>query len=206
MNVPAIAKKTFDQLMGQPEFASIVNFVIGHLTKITSKLSRAAFIHQMVDEYNEGIFSHPLVKELSPCRKGCTACCYTQVSVTDDEAELLAQRVLEGTEIDFKRLNIQMQAQDNTEAFYKLDYHHRKCVFLDDEGGCKVYEDRPSVCRTNMVLGDSSQCDTSVKVKPTRLVRTPKSDMVIYASFLHSKSSGALPHMLGKALQEKIDK
>lgn len=204
MNVPAIAKKSFDQLMGQPEFSAIVNFVLKHLSKLTSKIKRAQFIHQLVDEYNEEIFSHPLVKELSPCRKGCTACCYTQVSVTADEAEVLATRVLEGVEINFKLLNIQMNAENNPDEFYKMDYHQRKCVFLDEEGGCKIYSDRPSVCRTNMVLGDASQCDTSVKVKPTRLVRTPKSDMVIYASFLHSQSNGSLPYMLGSALQEKI--
>lgn len=205
MNVPAVAKKSFEALMDQPEFSAIVNFVVKHLSEISSRLSRAHFIHKLVDEYNEEIFSHPLVKELSPCRKGCSACCYTQVSVTEDEAELLAKRVLEGVEIDFNRLNIQMQAQDDSIAFFKIDHHLRKCIFLDEEGGCKVYADRPSVCRTNMVLGDASQCDTSVKVKPTRLVRTPKSDMVIYASYLNSSESGSLPHMLGKVLLKKVE-
>lgn len=205
MNVPAIAKKTFDQLMGQAEFASIVNFVVKHLENLTSKIQKARFIHQIIDEYNEETFSHPLIKELSPCRMGCSACCYTQVSVTEEEAELLALRISEGVEIDHKKLAIQMQAGDSPEEFYKIFYHERKCIFLDDEGGCKVYEDRPSVCRTNVVLGDPSQCDTTVKIKPTRLVKTPKADMVIYASYLHSKSSGALANMVGKVLQEKKD-
>lgn len=206
MNVPAIAKKTYEELRNQNEFMAIVHSVLDRLRKITSPIERAQIVHLEVESFNQEVFSHPLVEKFSPCKMGCDGCCHTQVSVTDDEAVLLAQRVEDGLVIDMARLELQAEAQNDSDAYYKIKYQDRRCVFLDDEGACRVYEDRPSVCRTNAVIGDASQCDTSVSVGPTRLIRTPKSDMAIYASFLFSRESGTLPFMLSKALKEKKEK
>ncbi len=200
MNVPAIAKRTFDQFKNQNEFIGIVKIALDHLRKLTHPIQRAKFIHEAVDEFNTDIFAHPLIQQYSPCKMGCSACCHTQVSVTDDEAILLVEKIKDGVKIDYDRLKKQMSAKDDDSAYYKLSFEERKCIFLNEEGGCRVYEDRPSVCRTNSVIGESSQCDTSNGVQKTHLVKTPQSDMIIYASFYHSKSSGALPHMVGKAL------
>lgn len=201
MNVPAIAKKTFEELRSNAELKGIVDSIVQHLLRLPTAIKRARFIHEVVDELNQEVFSHPLVQQFSPCKMGCSGCCHTQVSVTSDEAQLLIHRIESGVEIDIERLNKQMKAQDSAEEFYKLSYEERRCVFLDHEGGCKVYEDRPSVCRTNAVLGEASQCDTSEGPKATRLVKTAKADMVIYASYINAESGGALPHMVGKFLK-----
>ncbi len=201
MNVPAIAKKTYEELKNHVEFQGIVEFIVQHLMKIPHAYRRARFIHQVVDEYNQEVFGHPLVQQFSPCKMGCSACCHTQVSVTEDEAQLLVHRIDGGVEIDRERLARQMSAQDSSEAFYKLSFEDRKCIFLGENGACRVYEDRPSVCRSNTVIGEADQCDTSTSVKPTRLIKTPKADLVVYASYLHSESGGVLPHMVGKFLK-----
>ena len=201
MNVPAVAKKTFDELRQRPEYVAIIEFVLARLLKIPNGLQRARIIHKMVDEYNSEVFAHPLVKEYSPCKMGCTACCHTQVSVTEEEAQLLAHQVENGVVISQDRLLKQAQAGNSDIDFLKLKYEDRKCIFLNDQGGCNVYEDRPSVCRTNAVIGSPSQCDTSQKLQPVRLIKTPKSDMVIYASYLHTKSSGSLAFMMSKAIK-----
>lgn len=204
MNVPAIAKRTFDQFKNQTDFIGIVQIALDHLKKITNPILRAKFVHEAVDDFNADVFSHPLIKQYSPCTVGCSACCHTQVSVTEDEATLLARIIQDGLEIDMNRLQKQMKALDDDEEYYKMSYEERKCIFLKDDGACGVYEDRPSVCRTNAVIGDASQCDTSKSVGKTHLVKTPKADMIIYASFYHAKSSGALPHMIAKALGLKV--
>ena len=203
VKVPAIAKKTFDQLSHVPEFLGIVQFILDKISRVSSPLKRARIIHKSIDEFNEEIFAHPLVQQFSPCKVGCTACCHTQVSVTEDEAELLAQRIREGIEIDLELLEHQSKVSEETGTFYQLKYEDRKCVFLDDSGACSVYEDRPSVCRTNAVLGDAQQCLVSGDTQQLRLVKTSKADMVIYASFLHSKESGSLPFMVSRKLKEK---
>jgi Fe-S-cluster containining protein len=200
MNVPAIARKTFEELKDQLEYSSIVNTVVDKLSTILSSLDRARYVHQTVDEYNKEVFSHPLVMQFSPCKVGCDACCHTQVSVTADEAELLVQKINSGLDIPIERLRKQMSAGNDSSLYFNIPYFDRRCVFLSEEGSCRVYEDRPSVCRSNAVLGDADQCDTSEAIKPTRLIRTPKSDMVTYASFLQAKESGALPFLLGSKL------
>lgn len=203
MKVPAIAKKTFDQLSKNPEYMVIVQYVVEKLSKMASSIQRGRYVHQVVDEFNQITFDHPLVHQFSPCKMGCTACCHTQISVNQDEANLLALRVKEGIEIDYQLLQKQAAQGDEASEFYKLSYEDRACIFLDEKGACKVYEDRPSVCRTNAVLGDSAQCRTDDGKQQVRLVKTSEADMVIYASYLFSKESGTLPFMLNKALSSK---
>lgn len=202
MNVPAIAKKSFDELSKEPLYTGIVQKVLKKLKKLSNYLKRARFIHRLIDEYNQEIFSHSVVKKLSPCSKGCSACCHTQVSVTEDEAQLLVQKIREGIAVDRERMRKQMQSGDDAAEFYKLSFEDRKCLFLGSDGACRIYSDRPSVCRTNAVIGEASQCDTSSSIQPLRLVKTPRSDMVIYASFLFSKRNGSLPVLVGTLLQE----
>lgn len=102
--------------------------------------------------------------------------------------------------MDLSRLKIQMTAMNNGEDFFRITYDDRRCIFLDSEGSCTVYEDRPSVCRTNAVLSEASLCDTSNGIKPIRLIKTSKSDMAIYAFYLASEDSGTLPFMVSKLL------
>jgi Fe-S-cluster containining protein len=206
MNVPAVAKNTFELLRNQPEFLKITQTVINHLNKIKSSLERARFVHNMVDEYNKEVFSHPILKEMVPCKAGCTGCCHTQVSVTEDEAELLAHNIANGIEIDYVRLAKQADAGNDSSAFFKIPYNERRCVFLDEKGACRVYKDRPAVCRTNAVVGDAAQCDTSDTSVNTeggalRLVKTQKSDMTIVGAFAVANDSGTLPFMLAKVLK-----
>lgn len=201
MNVPEIALRTFQELKNNSLALELIQLVLKKISKLHDPIKRARYIHRLVDEASQDVFSHPTVQELSPCKKGCHSCCHTQVSVTQDEATLLARKVGEGLEIDLARLETQMQAADNPAAFYTIPYEQRKCVFLDEEGGCRVYEDRPSVCRTNAVLGSSGQCDTSESIQPTRLVKTPNADLIIYAFFLNSPKSGSLPFMVANELE-----
>ncbi len=202
MKVPAVANRSFEELSKKPEFMVIVQFIIDKLSKIPFPIKRAKIIHQTIDEFNKEVFAHPLVQQFSPCKTGCSACCHTQVSVTRDEAELLVQRIADGVEINIDKLVQQAKVGDAASDFYKLDYEARGCIFLDEKGLCKVYEDRPSVCRTNAVLGDADQCKTTDGHQQVRLVKTPQSDMAIYASFLYAQESGSLPTMVFKVLDE----
>jgi Fe-S-cluster containining protein len=205
MNVPAIAKQTFESLKNKVEFLSISQFVVEHLNKISSALERARFVHNVVDDYNKSVFSHPVITKFSPCKIGCSGCCHTQVSVTEDEAELLASHISAGLKIDFQALQKQMQTENDFGEFFKLSYEERRCVFLGANDACQVYKDRPSVCRTNAVLGDAEQCSTkenSNQQEALRLIKTDQADMAIFASFAATASSGTLHSMVGKQLQK----
>lgn len=201
MNFPAIAKQTYEKLRSQPAFSNITQLVIDHLKKISSPLERARFVHHIVDDYNSVVFAHPLVQKFLPCKVGCSGCCHTQVGITSDEAELLASRIEDGLKIDFALLQKQMEAGNNPEDFYQLSYENRRCIFLGANDSCQAYNDRPSVCRTNAVLGEASQCspyEGDGEPQTIRLLKTEQADMAIMGSFFMSKESGTLAHMIGQ--------
>ena len=181
----------------------IVQSTLSKIKKISNAVKRAKQVHQLVDEYVAEVFQDPLVTKLSPCKMGCSACCHTEVSVTMDEAELLAKKIKNGVTIDLDRLSLQAKHAEK-ENYFSMKFEDRKCVFLDEKGACRVYEDRPSVCRTNAVLGTNDQCDTSNSLKPLRLVLTRKADMVIYASFYQSQDNDSLPVMLNRVLSKEL--
>lgn len=202
MKFPAIAFQTYSRLKNNPKFLALTEFILRTLRPMINPIDRAKLVHQLVDDCNEEMFNNPLVKQYSGCHKGCSACCHTEVSVTPDEAELLAKRVQEGITIDTQKLYVQKQVIESKESFYVLPYSQRGCVFLGDEGECRVYDDRPSVCRTNVVLGDSSQCSTiDGQMQEMRLVKTEQADMVIMGAFMHQHTeNGLLPEKLWEAL------
>ncbi len=107
-----------------------------------------------------------------------------------------------------ERLSLQAERGNDSDSFNKLSYQDRKCIFLDDLGKCKVYNDRPSVCRTNAVVGEASQCSTDGKTQGAlRLVKTPKADMVIVGAYSHAATeSGTLSMMVSKVLKAKYAK
>ena len=63
------------------------------------------------------------------CKKGCSSCCVDDIGVFKIEAENIKQ---------------------NHPDILKQEKPHEngKCAFLDADGGCRIYENRPYVCRT----------------------------------------------------------
>lgn len=63
------------------------------------------------------------------CRRGCCMCCVDDLTVFEVEAENIRQR----------HAGLLNSAQPHAAG---------ACAFLDDEGACRIYLDRPYVCRT----------------------------------------------------------
>jgi Fe-S-cluster containining protein len=63
------------------------------------------------------------------CRRGCNACCLDDLTVSAVEAELIRER--HGDWL--------ARATPHPEG---------ACAFLDEAGTCRIYSDRPSVCRS----------------------------------------------------------
>lgn len=92
------------------------------------------------------------------CGKGCSFCCNYHVDITDDEAELLVEYTKEeGILID--KAHLEKQKDKIVSTWNELKYADRKCVFLDDQGACKVYKYRPISCRALQVVTPKSFCD-----------------------------------------------
>ena len=63
------------------------------------------------------------------CRRGCSACCLDDLTVTLIEAERI------------RRAHPDLLRHGEPHPL-------GGCAFLDERGGCRVYEDRPYVCRS----------------------------------------------------------
>ena len=157
-----------------------------------------------VDKAIEDLRTDDFVDCMISCKQGCNYCCHTQVSVTSDEARLLVLHIKSGVDIDTERLKLQAETFNDSKKWYELDYKSRKCIFLNDEGLCSVYDDRPSVCRSNYVLSPREQCSTEDgNERPVRLLNTRDADMAIVGAFIQSEENGALPYMVSKILEEE---
>ena len=63
------------------------------------------------------------------CKKGCSACCIDNITIFETEAE-----------------NIR---RNHTELIENENPHEKgMCTFLAENGACRIYENRPYVCRT----------------------------------------------------------
>lgn len=185
---------------------SLYKLVIKRLRFFSSPIKRAELAHKMINIEVSELFKDPVVARNVTCKEACSACCHTQVSVTSDEADLLASRVVQGAEVSISRLSNLSECKNDSDAFYLVDYEKRKCPFLGKDNLCTVYESRPAVCRTNHVVSAASACESKLGFEnPVRLLNTHRADMIVMAAFKSNKVNGALPYMLVKALK-KLEK
>jgi uncharacterized protein len=204
MKFPMIAARSYQALKGFTSYRKIVRLITSKLRKTYEPSKRARYIYSEVDKRVNTLVTQENFSELIKCKEGCSSCCHTQVSVTKEEATLLGQKVIDGLSINWTNFYIQAKAGDNAKSFYQIPYEQRACIFLNKEGSCRIYDDRPSVCRTNLVVSNPELCSTrNGQEQSVQLVKTFEADMVVYASFLNSRSAGSLPRMVWQHLSEK---
>ncbi len=86
--------------------------------------------HQAIDDEVRGLEAVHLGR--LQCRKGCSSCCVDGLTVFEAEAEAIRRNHAELLETG---------APHATGA----------CAFLDETGACRIYRDRPYVCRSQGV-------------------------------------------------------
>jgi Fe-S-cluster containining protein len=121
-------------------------------------VDRASCAHSFHQAINELVKDAMAQDEHKPsCKKGCSWCCYIDVEITVDEAELLLRHVIT-KKIPIDWYAVRRQAETKIK---ELPWKQRACVFLDrDSHECKVYEHRPMVCRKYFVVSDAAKCNS----------------------------------------------
>ena len=89
-------------------------------------LGEVVALHDEVDAQVQPLVA--LHAERLQCRRGCTACCVDDLTVFEVEAERIRVRCSEVLESE--------------------PHPPGACAFLDGDGACRIYADRPYVCRT----------------------------------------------------------
>jgi Fe-S-cluster containining protein len=137
---------------------------------------RAFKLHQLVEEE---IAQGADIKV--SCFKGCSACCHMEVEVTSYEADILKDIVEGGHVIDSARLQKQSE-RDVQDPLWRqgMRGENNRCVFLNGEGACSIYEKRPVMCRRHSVTSPAKNCET---LDATIVLRYfPKVDLLISAA------------------------
>ena len=115
------------------------------------------------------------------CKKGCSACCHMEVEITNYEAEILKDVVTSGYVIERQRLQVQSQRGLQDPAWREgIRNKDNPCVFLDPEGSCGIYENRPVMCRRHSVTSPPKNCATLTSTIVIRYF--PKVDLWISAA------------------------
>jgi len=86
-----------------------------------------ARFHVLIDELTVPL--EKLHRERLQCKRGCADCCVDDITVYEVEAD-----------------RIRRQHAALLES--GMPHAPGACAFLDGEGACRIYEDRPYVCRT----------------------------------------------------------
>lgn len=106
------------------------------------------------------------------CRKGCAHCCRQIVAVSTLEAQVLLTKAVElNITLDRSRLERQSKYVEGTWASQPPEDH--ACLFLSEEGECRVYEQRPLACRKYFVISDPEVCN---------IVKHPGSEVAVWIS------------------------
>ncbi len=203
MNLPAIAVRTYNFFKEESSYRKLLKYISKKLDKISDPIKRSDYVHKKIDEEITTLFEDDSVGKLIQCKKGCSACCHSQVAITEDEAHQLVSLIEEGTKIDWTRLWVQAKVGNKTDEFMKIPYSMRACVFLDEKGACSIYESRPSVCRTNYVISHPDDCKVEAgEVKSVRLLNTYGADSWVYGFFTKNRENGTMSVMIKKILDQ----
>lgn len=152
-------------------------------------------LYDIIDEVNEDSFKG---KQQPSCSKGCAHCCYIQVSTTEWEADLILDYMkhynLEFEPKDIERLKKQAVCKDDSDYILSPD---RKCVFLQDDNSCGIYEVRPSTCRNYYVFNDPSECDTfNDKASGRTLVNFNLDSVIPIMALMQTSKHDTMPRLL----------
>ena len=114
---------------------------------------------QMVYRYMDSF--QPYLAQITTCSragKGCSHCCRIDVQITTLEAE-----------------NIWLYTRRLAQPTGPITTGHKTpCPFLDKEGACSIYKQRPLICRIYHVAGDPVHCDPASGAKQIHYGHPPK--------------------------------
>lgn len=153
-----------------------IRLATAELFKVPAGPLRAKKLHELVEiEIAQGANIE------TSCKKGCSACCHMEVEITSYESEILEKLVQDGHTIERPRLQKQSE-RSLQDPIWREGVRNltNRCVFLNDEGACSIYESRPVMCRRHSVTSPAKNCETLDSKIVIRYF--PKVDLLISAA------------------------
>lgn len=132
-------------------------------------------------------------KQMVSCSRGCSHCCYIEVHITPDEADLLLMMIKQNhIDIDWAKLTHQAKAT----RWQQLDYKARGCVFLGDQGECRAYDYRPMACRKYMVGSPPEKCNSNKYPTGKTILLTANHAEAMASALFSATGTKTLPKQL----------
>ena len=143
---------------------------------MTNPMRKLRVVHQeidrLVDAYTTTAERHG--RGSVSCTKGCSHCCYMLNTIAPVEAVIAVSSLLHGKRTGtpggvarWERFETRVKEllPGQVKAVLRDDARietwwaeRRRCVFLDDDNTCSVYEHRPGSCRTHVVSSNPDEC------------------------------------------------
>lgn len=115
-------------------FSGVVQYAYGFIDKTHEKLDMAG---------------------KTTCSAGCSFCCYSDINMSFSEANHILEVV--------NHFNVQIDKtllkKQQSKKWHRLKYAEKRCVMLDKDGKCKIYDHRPIICRLWNSTSDPKDCD-----------------------------------------------
>lgn len=175
---------TFDNFVR--DTLRVFRSLIFDLAKVPKGPERARKVYSLVDAELQA--SPPTGVS---CSAGCGSCCKSfPKQITDDEADLLATLVRTGVApIDLDELKSQAASE----------LHHMRCLFLGQDEKCRIYSDRPMVCRKYFFTSPAAHCSSADEGVTPRIDLMP--ELIASAAMsLPDNDIGFMPRQLAKRL------
>lgn len=87
---------------------------------------------------------------LTPCQKGCSYCCHSEIAVSKVEADYIAS--VTGVQLAMPTRFLLRRSVNYCDPA-------KPCPFLAADGGCSIYPCRPMLCRTHVSFEtDNAKC------------------------------------------------
>ena len=159
--------------------------------------------HKYMDVENEASG----VPQKSSCKAGCSFCCHQRIMVIEEEIDLILSEIKKrNMKLDMDRLK--KQSKLNKNEYFAAKNKDTKCVFLQENGQCGIYEVRPSSCRNYFVQSDPKYCNSETRQSWPEGKKYPFSSGVAqnahyYSSALMNMSRGKTGSLAGR-LYERL--
>ncbi|HEX6168736.1 MAG TPA: YkgJ family cysteine cluster protein [Chitinophagaceae bacterium] len=146
-------------------------------------------VYKAIDKYFDNA-PEENKKEIQ-CKAGCTACCFIDVDISEDEAMIISNYCNEnGIEIDKEYL--EKQAAVGRKKYSELS----RCVFLKEDSLCGIYPVRPVACRKHWVKTDPSLCDFSKNVINQVAGYFDINTEILASALLNAENTGTFEKMI----------
>jgi uncharacterized protein len=198
----------YQQTLPTPQFDSFIAFLRERFERDTALLAaippgpaRARRLHELVEAEMAKV-----PRELPvTCARGCSACCHLEVQIAASEGQLLAELMRAGHpvghRIDMARLAEQAARPDRDAAWMAGVVTANRCIFLDGDEACSIYEDRPATCRKHLVTTPAALCaDPHAFPQP---VLVPLADVLVSAALsLEEEAPVSIAKSVARALPD----